>query len=214
MRHGWAVFRTLIVLGVGLGGFTPHARGSDLGDDRLGMRTVPIVLLTRSDVQKDLKLDTRQIAACRQAMVALYDRAALLKGRKDAGAQAARHSIDQAMSQWLDQYLTPEQLGRLEQIDLQWEGASAMLSRPFLDESLRLSEEQKKKIRQCIAEGNAQRAREGWSYENHSNQTRKAIAVLDLRQRSIWIKLLGPACEFKIAVEPQTAQNRPAAARR
>ena len=41
---------------------------------------------------------------------------------------------------------SPEQLGRLDQIDLQWEGAAAMLSRPFLDESLNLTDRQKQKI--------------------------------------------------------------------
>jgi hypothetical protein len=118
------------------------------------------------------------------------------------------------MTTWLDKNLTPEQLGRLEQIDLQWEGASAMLSRPFLDESLALSEVQKSKVKQCIAAGNALRARERWSYQNHVNQTREAIAVLDDRQRRIWINLLGPACRFEIAGEPQAAQTQPSAARR
>ncbi len=214
MRHGWTVFRTLIILGVGLCGFTRHAHGGELADDRLGMQTAPILLLTRSDVQKSLNLEPRQIAACRQAAVALYDRAALLKGRKDAGARAARRAIDQEMSLWLDKYLSPEQLGRLEQIDLQWEGASAMLSRPFLDESLHLNDAQKKKVQEYIDAGWAQRAREGWSYENHTNQTRKAIAVLDARQQAIWIKVLGPACPFEIAGKPPTAQTQPVGARR
>ena len=119
------------------------------------------------------------------------------------------------MSLWLDKYLTPEQLARLEEIDLQWEGASAMLSRPFLDESLHLTDEQKKQVEHSIAESNAKRAREGWSYESHVNQTRKAIAILDDRQRAIWIKVLGPPCPFAIATEPKSAQStRPGAPRR
>ena len=67
MRHGWTVFRTLVILGVGLGGFTRNARGGELADDRLGIQMSPIVLLARSDVQKDLNLDPRQVAACRRA---------------------------------------------------------------------------------------------------------------------------------------------------
>ena len=86
MRHGWTISRILIVLGVALGGFTRHARGGEPTDDRLGMRTVPIVLLTRSDVQRDLKLDPKQVDVCRQRGSCIYDRAARLSGRKDAGA--------------------------------------------------------------------------------------------------------------------------------
>jgi hypothetical protein len=214
MRHGWTVFRTLVVLGVGLGGFTRNALGGELADDRLGMQIAPIVLLARSDVQRDLNLEPRQIAACRRAAGALYDRAALLKGRKDAGARAARRAIDEEMTKWLDKILTPEQLGRLEQIDLQWEGASAMLSRPFLDESLNLSDVQKRKVQDCIDAGKALRARQHWSYENNVDQTRKAIAILDLHQQRIWINLLGPTCKFEIAGDSQTAQKQPSAAPR
>ena len=90
MRHGWTVFPTLIVLGLGLCGFTRPARGGEPLDDRLGMRTVPIFLLTRSDVQADLKLDPKQVAMCRRGAIALQRRASLLRGRKDAGAAAAR----------------------------------------------------------------------------------------------------------------------------
>ena len=212
MRHGWTVVRTLIILGTGLCGFSPRVQGGELTDDRLGIRTVPILLLTRSDVQRALNLEPKQGAECRRAAFALYDRAAVLRGRKDAGAQAARGVIDREMSSWLDTHLTPEQLGRLEQIDLQWEGASAMLSRPFVHESLNLTPAQRKTIEDCIAAGRAQRARDGWSYENHVNQTRQAIAVLDARQRELWIQLLGPHCPFKIAVERRTTLSQPTAA--
>ena len=107
MRHGWAVFRTLVVLGVALGGFTQHAFGGELADDHLGMQMSPLVLLCASDVQKDLNLDRGQIAVCRRATVAFYDRAALLKGRKDAGARAVRKAVDQEMTQWLDKISDP-----------------------------------------------------------------------------------------------------------
>ena len=155
MRHGWTVFPTLIVLGMGLSGFTRPARGGEPLDDRLGTRTVPIFLLTRSDVQADLKLDPKQIAICRRGAIALQRRALLLRGRKDAGATAARRAVDQEMSVLLSDNLTPEQLARLDQIDLQWEGAAAMLTRPFLGESLNLTPEQTKKVRECIAAGDA-----------------------------------------------------------
>ena len=209
MRHGWTVCRTLIVFGLGLGGFAAHVNGGEPTDDRLGIRTAPLLLLTRADVQKDLGLSPKQGEQCKHAALSFYDRAVRLRGRKDAGARAARKAIDQQTSTWLSKFLTEEQLGRLEQIDLQWEGASAMLSRPYLDESLKLTAEQKKKVAECIAQGNAQRVREGWSYENHVNQTRMAIAFLDTRQQNLWVRVLGPKCPFHVDGEPQAAHGEP-----
>jgi hypothetical protein len=213
MRHGWKIARSLIIMGVVLCGLTRHALGGEPTDDRLGMRTVPILLLSRSDVQKDLNLGPKQSIECKQAALKFYDRAFRLKGRKDPGAQAARKAIDFETSAWLDKFLTPAQLERLDQIDLQWEGASAMLSRPFLDDSLNLTPQQKQQVAQCVEAGKAQRDREGWSYENHVNQTRMAISFLDDRQRSLWIGLIGRPCPFQVTVEPQTAQSRPATPR-
>ncbi len=122
------------------------------------------------------------------------------------GHRAARRQIDQEMSLWLTTYLTAEQLDRLDQIDVQWE-AGAMLSRPFLDESLNLTPEQKKKVEACVAERNKERDRGAWTYEDHVSETRKAIAVLDERQRALWIRALGPPCPFKIAGEATAAKS-------
>ena len=52
MRHGSTMFLMLILLGLGIGGFTGKAVGGELADDRLGMRTVPILLLTRQTSRK------------------------------------------------------------------------------------------------------------------------------------------------------------------
>ena len=89
-----------------------------------------------------------------------------------------------------------------------------MLSRPFLDESLALTDAQKNED-SGLHRRRAKHSELGerWSYENHVNQTRKAIAILDERQQRIWIKLLGPACQFEIAGEPQAAQKQQSAAR-
>ncbi len=73
-----------------------------------------------------------------------------------------------------------------------------MLSRPMLDESLELSPEQKQKVTQIIQAGQAERAKGAWSYEQHTELTRQAIAVLNDRQKELWIRLLGRACRFKI----------------
>ena len=113
MRHGSTMFRTLILLGLGICGFSGHTHRRRARGRPSGYGTVPILLLTRSGRSKSPQSRTRQVAECRRAAVALYDRAALAERTKDAGAQAARRAIDQEMSLWLDKYLTPEQLGRL-----------------------------------------------------------------------------------------------------
>jgi hypothetical protein len=211
MRHGLTVFPTLMLLGLGLCGFTQPVRGGEPLDDRLGGRTVPIFLLTRSDIQADLKLKSEQVTECHRAARAFQHMASRLIGRKDPAVVAARREIDESLTEWLSKHLSSEQLGRLDQIDMQWEGASAMLSRPFLDEGLNLTDEQKKKVRECLAEGNAQRARGVWTFEDHTNQTKKATGILDERQRVLWTRVLGRPCLFKIAVNGQTARNEPAA---
>lgn len=210
MRHGSTVFPTLIILGLGLGGLARSALGGEPLDDRLGRRTVPIFLLTRSEIQADLKLTSEQVTECHRAARTFQRLASRLIGRKDSAVVAVRREIDDAMIQWLSEHLSPQQLGRLDQIDLQWEGATAMLSRPFLYEGLNLTDEQIKKVRQCVAESNAQRARGVWTYDDHINQIGKAVAILDDRQQKLWIDVLGRACAFKIGVNTKTARNEPA----
>jgi hypothetical protein len=210
MRHGWTIYPILFVSVVAVGGFMPRAEGSEPTDDRLGERTVPILLLVRTDVQVDLKLSPDQVVACHRAAKAFQHRASRLIGRKDPAVVAARREIDEELTQWLTQQLSPQQLSRLEQVDLQWEGAAAMLNRPFLDNALNLSPDQKKQVGGYLAEGKAQRARGAWTYNDHVNLTRKAIAVLTDVQRDLWIRLLGPKCQFSIAAKAQPARDQPA----
>ena len=101
MRHGWTVFRTLIVLGLALGGFARHAHAGEPTDDRLGIRTTPLLLLTRADVQKDLGLSPQQGEQCKHAALAFYDRAVRLRGRKDAARSRAKgdRSADEYLAQ-------------------------------------------------------------------------------------------------------------------
>jgi len=204
MRHGWTVLPLLIFFGLG---FARPARGGEPLDQRLGMRTAPIFLLTRSDVQTDLKLDSNQVAECHRAAVALYRKATSLKGKTGPAMVAARRTIDEELSEWLTTHLSPEQLARLDQIDLQWEGASAMLSRPMLDDHLSLTPDQREKVAECISEKKAQKAHSAWTYDDHVKLTRKAIAVLSDRQRDLWIHVLGPPCRFTIGVNAQTPHS-------
>jgi len=207
MRHGSTVVKSLIALGFAFAGFTRVARSGEWLDDRLGIRTVPIFLLTRSDVQADLKLDANQISECRRAASALYYKALSLRGNRKAGVIAARRVIDGDQSAWLSAHLTAQQLERLGQIDLQWEGAAAMLSRPVLRDYLSLTPEQEAKVARYITEGRDERARAIWTFTEHVNLTRKATTVLSDEQKDRWIHVLGPACPFAIAAGPAPAAD-------
>ena len=122
---------------------------------------------------------------------------------KAGGASWRRRAIDENQSRWLSTHLTPQQLERLGQIDLQWEGAAAMLNRPLVAEYLSLTREQQEKVARYIAEGREQRARATWTSAEHVGLTRKAISVLSDKQKDLWIHVLGPPCRFSIAARPQ-----------
>jgi hypothetical protein len=204
MRHRWTVVPALIILGLGLVDVTGLARGAEPLDDRLGIRTAPIFLLTRSDIQSELKIDPKLAAASRHVATSLRLRASSLKGMKVPTIVAARRAIDEEMSQWLIKNLSPAQLDRLDQIELQWEGPSAMLSRPFLDESLSLTREQREKLTSCLAEGQTHRAQGKWTYDDHRELTRKSLAILSEKQRHLWVRILGEPCLFIIGANDAT----------
>jgi hypothetical protein len=195
-------------MGLGLLQFTGLARGAEPFDDRLGIRTAPIFLLTRSDIQADLKIDPKLAAACRHVAASLRHKASALKGLKIPAMVAARRAVDEEMSQWLITNLKPEQLDRLDQIDLQWEGPEAMLTRPFYDESLGLARDQREKLTSYLAEAKAHRAQGTWTYEDHHELTRKAFTVLSEQQRHLWVRILGEPCIFKIGANAATPPAR------
>jgi hypothetical protein len=208
MRHGWTVVPALVVLGLGLLEVTGLALGAEPLDDRLGIRTAPIFLLMRSDIQSELKIDPKLAAACRHVAASLRHKASSLKGVKLPTMVAARRAIDEEMSQWLITNLSPQQLDRLDQVDLQWEGPAAMLTRPFLDESLSLTREQREKLTSCLTEGKTHRAQGTWTYEDHRELTRKALTILSEKQRHLWVRILGEPCVFKIGANEETPSAR------
>ncbi len=73
-----------------------------------------------------------------------------------------------------------------------------MLSRPLLDDSLKLTPVQRQKVSTLVQAAESERGQGPWSYEQHTDLTRQAIAVLNEHQKELWIHLLGPACQFKI----------------
>jgi hypothetical protein len=198
MRYAQTTAQAIVGLSLALAAFNGFAFGGDVLDDRLGIRTAPLFLLLRADIQGDLGLDPKQIAQCKQAAQAFYERALQVRGITGQGTEAARRDLNGRQTHWLQAALQPAQLARLEKIELQWEGARAMLNRPLLDDALKLTPEQRQKVSALLKAADAERGQGPWLYEQHTELTRQAIAVLNEHQKELWIHLLGPACKFKI----------------
>jgi hypothetical protein len=210
MRAGGRLVFALTVLGgLSVLGSTRIAAAGEPLDDRLGIRTVPLFLLFRSDIQKDLRFDPAQINELNRFAAELYGKALSLKGKVGPGVIAARRAIDEEESNWMSSHLRPDQRERLGQIDLQWEGPSALLSRPVVAEYLGMTSEQQEQVARIYRDAKKERVTQGpWTYEEHIEITRKSIALLSEKQRHLWAKVLGRPCRFMIATGPP-AQARP-----
>ena len=167
-----------------------------LPDDRLGIRTAPLLLLSRPDVQADLKLDRSQVLGAQNQINELTRRALSLRGKTGAGVVADRRAIDEAQLEWLGKNLTGNQLERLWQIELQWEGASALLGRPMVVEYLRLTPEQQHSLAAIIAERNSQRSKGRFTPADDQVFNRKASILLSRSQQELLTKLLGAPFQF------------------
>lgn len=196
-----------LVFVLSLGASAPSSLGEEwsLPDSRKGTRTAPLLLLTRADVQADLGLDEAKIASARKAVAALTERALALRGKTGAAVIDARREIDEAQAQWLRTNLSDEQLTRLSQIDIQWEGSSALVSRPAVAETLALTPTQLRALNKIIAERDARRAQGPPAPGAESETRRKSMAVLSNAQLGAWNAMVGEHCRFNIAPEPAQA---------
>jgi len=214
LHRPWRIAPALLVLGLEIAGLglAGSGRAGEFLDDRLGCRTVPIMLLMRADVQADLKLEPDQVAAARRTAAELYYKAMALRGQTGPALEAARRAIDGEESVWRSRHLSELQFERLRQIDLQWEGVAAMLSRPVIADHLNLSAEQKRALGRYVAQHRQSRTGQPrWAPADQERLAREAMTVLSDNQRQLWYSLLGPACRFAIGA-PATAPAETAAA--
>jgi hypothetical protein len=199
MRHGSTRWGLAVVLVLSA---APAFAGTDdeppLPDSRLGTRTTPLLLLSRPDVREDLKLTSDQTESARRAISSFYVKAAPLRGKPDTPETIReRRAVDDAAFGWIDSRLTPEQKVRLVQIDLQWEGPSALITRSALMRDLHLSPEQIATMKRAIHRRDALRAQG----EAKADQIlmEAALACLDEAQRTTWRGMLGPAFTPRLA---------------
>jgi hypothetical protein len=162
-----------------------------LPDDRLGIRTAPLLLLSRPDVRADLGLTPQQADSAERAITDLYVRAAALRGKTGAEALQARKAIDDAQRQWIEASLTPDQRTRLLQIDLQWEGPSALVSRPVVADTLVLTPDQRQAIQQAITVRNSARAAGQGPRVAEEALAKTVLSVLAPNQKARWHAMLG-----------------------
>lgn len=177
-----------------------QARQPVLPDDRLGVRTAPLLLLTRPDIRADLKMTPDQVASASRALSDLMSQAAKLRDQPNAPeVLAARRAIDEAQQHWISTQLTKEQQSRLVQLDLQWEGPVALIRRPVVAETLGLSVEQRERLQQLLTSST--------SVAPTADVSRQALEVLRPEQSTRYRSMLGRPLTFRHDMTSLAGQN-------
>ena len=177
---------------------------SMVSDDRLGRRVAPLLLLGRPDIRADLKLTTEQATSAHRAIADLYRRALATQGLAGAEALAARRSVDEAQRKWIEAELTGDQRARLDQLDLQWEGPAALVSRPAIASTLALQADQRAVLDAAVRRRDGLRQQYGPRAADDHTLTRQALTILNPEQRATWLAMLG------VPFVPALAQAQPA----
>jgi hypothetical protein len=210
-RQGWLVLPALLGTTVGLFGLLPGARGQEAGwilpDNRIGIRTAPLLLLSRPDVQADLQLERSQILSAQNAIEELTRRGAALRGKTGPAVIAERRRIDEAELEWLGKNLTGKQLIRLRQIEFQWEGSGAMLSHPRVADYLKLNPGQRQALARIISQRNAMRRRGTPAASDEPAFNQMVQTVLSESQRELWANLLGSPVRFAATSPPARSRD-------
>ncbi len=195
MRHG----PTPVIVAVVLGLVGTYALGAtdepSLPDARIGQRTAPLLLLSRQDVRSDLGLSPDQTDSAARAIRSFYVHAHALRGKGNAPEVIReRRAVDDEASGWLQSRLSPEQRLRLAQLDLQWEGPSAVVSRAVVVQALNLSADQITTMRNAVAVRDQLRAR--GEPQADAALLQATLACLSESQRDVWKSLLGKRLPF------------------
>jgi hypothetical protein len=200
MRFGALTIAAAVAMGMALSA-TGTGQNSDSGsgasswqlpDEAIGARLSPVLLLSRQDIQRELAITAEQAVAVERAIAELLAQAASLRGRSGPDAVAARRAVDEAAQQWIEGNLSDEQQARLAQIDLQWQGASALVSRPTIAASLELTEDQQQRIVATLTQGPSPGED---PVQAHHRMHRDAVGVLSEDQRLRWLAMIGSPFE-------------------
>jgi hypothetical protein len=188
------------------------AQDVQLPRSRQGNRTVPILLLSRTDIQNELSLSPEVAAAAKTLAGELRRKASALHGKTGAGILMARRAIDDQQTQWLNKNLSQTQLDRLHQIDLQWEGPAAFVSRPIIADYLKLSTQQRREIAHIVAD-RADRSKQPQTPQiSEAAFVQLILTKLSDEQRKQWRSLQGNPFQFQTDPRVEDARLSPAAA--
>jgi hypothetical protein len=179
-----------------------------LPDSRRGIRTAPVLLLSRADVRAELRLSPEQAADAERTIADLHEKAQLLKGRTDAEAVAARGEVEDACRLWIERSLTPPQRDRLTQLDYQWEGPSAVITRAKVAESLALTDAQRQALAKAVAERNGRRGGGPPVDADEAGLARVVNEQLTEGQDRRWQAIIGAPFSFKAASRGVAAGNQ------
>jgi hypothetical protein len=205
MRQGLSV-----VIAFGLTLAVPnsgHGGEGFLPDSRLGIRTAPLLLLSRDDVRTDIGLDQRRASDADSAIRSLHVRARELRGKSGDEAAGARRAIDEEQQRWLESHLSPAQQQRLVQIDLQWEGPSALASRARVAETLGLSQTQRTAIARAVEAVRQKRDAGTFQPTDEVALAREALQTLTEAQRARWKAMLGPPFQPRLAAAAKAPRH-------
>jgi len=211
MRHGLTFVPTAVLLALAA---APTAvcragdGGAPLSDARIGVRTAPVLLLSRPDVRGELGLSPRQADEAERAVSDFYTRALALRGKTGAQTVRERQAIDDAARSWFMDHLTAEQRIRLVQLDLQWEGPSSLVSRPVVSDTLELTAEQRAAVYQAVAKRNQARGGQAYSPAAEEALARQAFALLTPVQRERWRAMLGRPFAPQIATTREDSTRK------
>jgi len=180
------------------------------------------MLLVNKGVQKELKLTDEQAekaetfareygAKMREQFQGLAD---LSEDERRTKMQEFNKARTEALQKGLAEIMKPEQQKRFDQIDLQASGPNAFAT-PKVVEGLKITDEQKAKIRQVNedlrqtmtdAREDFQNDREGamkQMLEGRKAASEKVMALLTAEQKSSWKEMVGEPFEVKYERRPQ-----------
>lgn len=198
MRQGMTAVASALLLSMALANSPCCAGTEELPDSRLGIRTAPLLLLSRRDVQADLQLSRTQVDDAEVAISELYIKANGLRGLNGEKAIAERRAIDEQQRQWFETRLSETQRKRIIQIDLQWEGPSALVSRQAVAEFLDLTPEQLTALKKAVDESNRRRTKGERPSSAEGELARQTLAVLSEAQKLRWKAMLGQPVQLQL----------------
>ncbi|SIO62847.1 hypothetical protein SAMN05444166_7167 [Singulisphaera sp. GP187] len=202
MRQGTTAVASALLWSMALA-YSPCCAGAEgttsLPDSRLGVRTAPLLLLSRHDVQADLQLSRTQVDDAETAIRELYVKANGLRGLKGEKAITERRAIDEEQRLWFENRLSETQRKRIVQIDLQWEGPSALISRPAVAEFLELTPEQLTTLKKAVDESIRRRSQDSNASHFDRELAQRTLATLTDAQKLRWKAMLGQPFQPQLA---------------